>query len=213
LSEKTLVVFTSDNGGVMDDGYEDVGRFDYHPNAPLKGFKGSLWEGGHRVPFIARWPGRIPAGSVSDALMAHLDMAASFAAILGVSLPGGEFRDSFNVSPAWLGRRESAPLRPHFVAHIGGTQGPFSLQVGDWKYVETTPPVRSADSRRKEASPPAAGAGGRVPGLYNLAKDLAENHNLAQAEPEKLQEMKNLLQKLRQSESGVEPANRDRGKF
>lgn len=201
LTDQTLVVFTSDNGGVMDDGYEDVGRFDYHPNAPLKGFKGSIWEGGHRVPFLARWPGHIAPGTVSDALMAHLDMSASLASVIGVPLPEGQFRDSFNVMPALLGQKIASPLRPHFVAHNGGVQGPFSLQVGDWKYLEATPPVRTADSRQKQNPPPGQGAGVRRAGLYNLAQDLSEEKNLAESEGAKLAEMKALLQKLRDSDS------------
>ena len=101
LTDKTLVIFTSDNGGVMDDGYEDVGSFDYNPNAPLNGTKGTLYEGGHRVPFIARWPGKIQPATTSDTLMAHLDMAATFAALTGTPLEAAA--DSFNVLPALLG--------------------------------------------------------------------------------------------------------------
>jgi arylsulfatase A-like enzyme len=197
LTDNTLVIFTSDNGGVMDDGYEDVGSFDYHPNTPLRGYKGSIWEGGHREPFIARWPGQIKPGSTCDALIAHLDMAATFAAIAGVEIPAGQCRDSFNVLPALLGQPTAAPLRPHFVAHNGGTEGPFSIQSGDWKYLEVTAPVRIADTRQKGNAGKEKGAGGPQPGLFNLAKDLAEENNLAATEPEKLKELQALLAKLR----------------
>ena len=126
LADNTLVIFTSDNGGVMDDGYEDVGSFDYHPNAPLRGVKGSLWEGGHRVPFLARWPDRIKPGTTSAALIAHLDMPATLAALVGTAVPEGQCRDSVNVLPALLG--ESSHGRETFVAHSGGTRGPFALR-------------------------------------------------------------------------------------
>lgn len=199
LTDNTLIIFTSDNGGVMDDGYEDVGKFDYHPNAPLKGYKGSIWEGGHRLPFIARWPGKIRAGSISDALVAHTDMAATFAAIAGVPIPKGQCLDSFNVLPVLLGEKSARPARPHFVAHIGGTEGPFSIQSGDWKYLEVTAPVREPDSRKKTGPTKGKtkGGGPRQPGLYNLAKDLSEQNNLAEKEPAKLKEMQDLLARIR----------------
>src|SRR4029077_3495755 len=133
LTNNTLVIFTSDNGGGMDDGYEDVGSFDYNPNAPLRGNKGTLYEGGNRVPFIIRWPAKIKPGQTNDALIAHLDFAATFAALTGVAMPKGPAIDSYNWLPAWLGEKTSQPLRPHFVSHIGGTQGPFSLRSGLWK--------------------------------------------------------------------------------
>ena len=202
LTDKTLVIFTSDNGGVMDDGYEDVGKFNYHPNAPLKGFKGSIWEGGHRLPFIARWPGRIKPGTTSAALIAHTDMAATFAAITGAKIPDGNCLDSFNVLPVLLGEQTARPVRPHFVAHTGGTEGPFSLQSGDWKYLEVTAAVREADSRKatKSGQEKAKGKGAaRQPGLYNLANDLSEANNLADKEPAKLKELQELLAKIRRA--------------
>jgi arylsulfatase A-like enzyme len=174
-----------------------VGSFDYHPNAPLRGYTGSIWEGGHRVPFLARWPGKIKPGSTCDTLIAHLDMAATFAAIAGVDIPAGHCLDSFNVLPAFLGQKMAVPLRPHFVAHTGGTEGPFSIQSGDWKYLEVTAPIRAADSRKADKAGKAKGGGSRQPGLFNLAKDISEENNLWATEPEKLKELQSLLAKLR----------------
>jgi len=190
LAEKTIVIFTSDNGGVMDDGYEDVGSFDYHPNAPLRGTKGTLFEGGHRVPFLARWPGRIKAGSTSAALMAHLDMPATFAALTGAKIPAGQCADSLNVLPALLG--QSARGRENFVAHVGGIRGPFALISGDWKFISP-----GGGGYGKAAKGEAKGKAAAPPQLYNLAADLAEEKNLATEQPERLKEMQALLTRIR----------------
>ena len=109
---------------------EDVGRFDYNPNAPLNGHKGNVLEGGHRVPFIARWPGKIKPGTESAALIAHLDMPATFAALTGVKIPDGGCRDSINVLPVILGETQKSP-RETFIAHNGGVNGPFGLRAGN----------------------------------------------------------------------------------
>jgi arylsulfatase A-like enzyme len=181
LADNALVIFTSDNGGVMDDGYEDVGSFAYNPNAPLHGRKGTVYEGGHRVPFIARWPGHISAGSTSPALMAHLDMPATFASLVGAAIPDGQCIDSVNVLPALLGK--STEGRVNFVAHVGGTKGPFAMRISQWKYI--TPGVRPD---RGTADQPL-----KTPQLYDLSKDLAEEHDLASSNPEKVAELKKLL--------------------
>jgi arylsulfatase A-like enzyme len=191
LTERTLVIFTSDNGGVMDDGYEDVGKFDYHPNAPLRGTKGTLFEGGHRVPFLARWPGKIKAGSESPALLAHLDMPATLAALVGVKVPAGQCGDSVNVLPALLGETKTSP-RKDFVAHVGGTKGPFGVRDGTWKYISP-----GAGGYGKAAKGENKGKAAGQPQLYNLANDLAEERNLAASEPAKLKEMEALLARLR----------------
>lgn len=189
LADNTLVIFTSDNGGVMDDGYEDVGSFDYHPNAPLRGTKGTLFEGGHRVPFIVRWPGRIQAGSTSGALLAHLDMAATFASLVGAEIPAGQCLDSINVSAALVGKSKSG--RSSFVAHVGGTQGPFALRLGQWKLI--TPGGGGYGK--------AAQDGGKKPAsslqLYDLEADPAEERNLAGSNPAKLDELRTLLGTIR----------------
>jgi arylsulfatase A-like enzyme len=194
LADNTLVIFTSDNGGVMDDGYEDVGSFDYHPNAPLRGTKGTLFEGGHRVPFIARWPAHISTGSTSAALMAHVDMAATFAALVDAEVPTGQCIDSVNVLPALLGKTTVG--RQDFIAHIGGTQGPFAVRDGNRKLIT---PGNSGYGKAAKAGAPNKAASG--PQLYDLQADPAEERNLAESMPEKVTELRALLTKIR----GVTP--------
>lgn len=189
LADNTLVIFTSDNGGVMDDGYEDVGSFDYNPNTPLNGRKGTVFEGGHRVPFIARWPGKIKAGSESGALIAHLDLPRTFAALTGVTIPEGDCRDSINILPALLG--ESKTARDTFVAHNGGIKGPFGFRSGNWKLI-TGGPGGGANARKAGAKPQPAGVQ-----LYDLSSDLGETRNLAAEKPEKVREMQDQLAKIR----------------
>src|SRR6185369_3324838 len=104
LTDKTLFIFTSDNGGVNDDGYEDFDKSEHQMNGALRGKKGTLFEGGHRVPFVARWPGKIKPGSTCDELISLLDMMPSFAALTGVALPPDAARDAVNVLPALLGQ-------------------------------------------------------------------------------------------------------------
>ena len=189
LTDNTLLIFTSDNGGVMDDGYADVGSFDYNPNAPLNGRKGTIYEGGHRVPFLARWPGHIQPGTQSAALMAHLDMPATFAALTGVKIPDGQCRDSLNVLPAILGETKTS-ARTTFVAHNGGINGPFGLRAGDWKLLQGGGGRPAAQAKAPAKNP-------ATPQLFNLASDLSEQKNLATEQPEKLKEMQELLAKLR----------------
>ena len=199
LTDKTLFIFTSDNGGVMDDGYEDVGSFDYNPNAPLNGHKGNILEGGHRVPFIARWPGKIKPGTESAALIAHLDMPATFAALTGVKVPDGGCRDSINVLPVILGETQKSP-RETFVAHNGGMNGPFGFRAGNWKFNTAGSGPGANDPRRGGAQhaanvKPAQPGGGAQ--LFDLSTDIGESKNLAAEKPEKLREMQELLGKIR----------------
>ncbi|WP_425614457.1 arylsulfatase [Anatilimnocola sp. NA78] len=194
LTDNTLVIFSSDNGGVMDDGYEDVGKFDYHPNAPLRGTKGTLFEGGHRVPFLARWPGKIKPGTTSNALLALLDLPATFAAITKTAVPADQCRDSVNVLPALLG--ESKTGRENFVAHTGGTQGPFAVRSGHWKLITN---ANNNYGKQGKAAPKGKGAIAG-PQLYDLEKDPAEEHNLIESNPEKAAEIKALLAKIRNVE-------------
>ncbi len=139
LSENTLLIVTSDNGPL---------RGSLEPGAPertatvsnghrsageLRGFKGRVYEGGHRVPFIASWPHRIPPGTVSNQPMSLVDLPATVAAIIGEEFPSDAAEDSFNMLAALEGSETSAPMRPAIVHHSGG--GAFGLRDGRWKIV------------------------------------------------------------------------------
>ena len=191
LNDRTLFVFTSVNGGLLDDGYRDVGRTSYSPNAPLRGSKGTLFEGGTRVPFLVRWPGHIRPGTTSDALLAQLDLPASFAALAGAKIPAGECRDSVNLLPVLLGA--AGVGRENLVTHHSGTKGPFGLRLGLWKLLQpgSTPAyIKYGDGRIPTRSPV-------FPELYNLRSDLAETIDLAELEHAKLRELQALLAQLR----------------
>lgn len=122
--------------------------------------------------------------------MAHLDMAATLAALVGVSIQAGQCADSVNVLPALLG--ESRVGRAEFVTHVGGIKGPFAVRQGEWKLITAGPGGygKVAKSANKPA-PPA------VPQLYNLRADPAEAENLAGANPNKVAEMQQRLQRIR----------------
>jgi arylsulfatase A-like enzyme len=187
LAEKTLVILTSDNGPVVDDGYEDGAvkdLADHTPAGPLRGGKYSLFEAGTRVPFITRWPGRIQPG-VSDALICQVDFPASFAALAGQQLAGDAAPDSFNVMPAILG--ESKQGRDHLVEHANGT----ALRVGTWKFI---PPGQGRKISLNTGTETGVDA---VPQLYDLANDLGEKKNIAAGQGAKVEEMAAQLEKIR----------------
>lgn len=183
LLENTLIMFSSDNGGIMNDGYED-GMFDHKCNGNLRGRKGTIWEGGNRVPLIARWPGHIKAGSESSEMFTLLDMYATLAALTGQELPQDAAPDSYNALPALLGTPHPAPVRPEFITHIGGIKGPFGVRQGTWKLDQAVPGKNSA------ATTPTAE-------LYDLSTDLAEAHDLAAQNPQKVRELEELLARIK----------------
>jgi arylsulfatase A-like enzyme len=191
LAPNTLVIFTSDNGGAIKNTYDD-GTNPLHgrqkPNGALRGFKGSLYEGGHRIPFIARWPGHIPAGGTSGALMGHVDTLATVAALTGQKLPADAGPDSFNVLPALLGGKTPAPPRDQLVLQ-NNNQAPLALRQGDWVLIQ------KGGGPRQQRQPPAAST--PSPELYNLATDLTQTNNLAAQQPARVKEMVEWLQRIR----------------
>jgi arylsulfatase A-like enzyme len=154
----------------------------HYPSGPLRGYKADAWEGGHRVPFIVRWPGTVKPGSVCSQLVHQADLLRTFADVLGAKLPDNAGEDSFSLLP--LLRGEDKPIRANAVSASSG--GLPAVRLDQWKYI------------------PAPGSGGWGTGgdqsqpvqLYNLTDDLGETNNLAAAELEKVAAMKALLEKL-----------------
>lgn len=171
----TLVIFTSDNGGVeLRQGNRpeaEAYRAGLRVNGEWRGRKHGIYEGGFRVPTLVRWPGRAAAGTVCSETINLADMLATLAALTGAKLPvpdrGAE--DSFNVLPALLGKKARRPLRGSMITH--SVDGVFAIRQGPWKYIEGVPAVPAAKippSRQGEAAPQ----------LYNLREDPGEGNNV-----------------------------------
>ena len=183
LTDKTLVIMSSDNGPVVDDGYRDEAKekLDGHtPAGPLRGGKYSIFEGGTRVPFIVRWPGRVKPG-VSDALVSQVDFPATFSALTGQAFDAKTSPDSQNILPALLGN--STTGRAQFVEHSNG----LAMRAGAWKYI---PPSSGAKRSANTDTETGNDAGAQ---LYDLATDLGETKNVAAEHPDKVQELAALL--------------------
>jgi len=187
LSENTLVIVSSDNGPVIDDGYRDeaVEKLNGHKAAgPLRGGKYSNFEAGTRVPFLVRWPGRVKPG-VSQALVCQIDFIASFAALTGQSFNKTTAPDSQNTLPALLG--DSPTGRDTLVEHAGV----LSLRQGPWKLIESGKgPKRSAGTNTELGND----SGGQ---LYNLDQDLSETNNVAGSEADRVASMLKTLNVIR----------------
>jgi arylsulfatase A-like enzyme len=171
LEGDTLVFFTSDNGALWPEA--DIEKYGHRANGPLAGGKARSEEGGHRVPFIARWPGRIPAGRTTAALINHTDMLATLAELLEVQDIGVETRID---SHSFLGVLRK-PDAPHTRPAMAVTAGSF--RQGDWKLTFNRGP-RSAGPEARSAEQAS---------LYNLADDLGETHDLSQSQPERKQRL------------------------
>lgn len=190
ILENTLVVFTSDNGAVIDDGYED-GAFEdlngHMASGPLRGGKYSIYEGGTRVPFIVHWPQRVKPG-VSEALVSQVDLLASFAALTGVSLPAEAGPDSLNQLATLLG--ESDQDRPYIIEHANI----LAIRQGKWKYIPGGGRASGAlhwNGGNRPANAPQE--------LYDLDKDIGERNNIAAVYPEVAKRMAALLDKVQQA--------------
>ncbi|MEM6842243.1 MAG: arylsulfatase [Bacteroidota bacterium] len=133
LTDNTLIIFTSDNGGMFNNSGQESWKQGHRMNGELLGFKFGAWEGGHRVPFIAKWPGHIPTGSVSDQLISNLDLLATVAALVQVPLSEDEGPDSFNVLPALVGSPDE-PIRDHLILAPMKKEN-LALRQGKWMYI------------------------------------------------------------------------------
>lgn len=188
LAANTLLIVTSDNGPIVDDGYDDgawEALGDHDPSGPLRGNKYSTFEAGTTVPCVARWPRRIKAGTTSDALLCQIDFAASFAKLAGVEVPDGAAPDSKNMLPALLG--ESTDGRDLLVEQGRG----LALRQGRYKYIPPAPNRKRGGSKARpfdDAGPEAE--------LYDVKTDVGEQQNLAALKPEIVKALDAALKRL-----------------
>jgi len=223
LADNTLVIFTSDNGGV----YEKEGFGAGHRScAPFNGQKGDVWEGGNRVAFLARWPGRIAPGTTSPRLLCLTDMMATFAAITGQTMPTDAGPDSFNALPALFGKSQSDGARTSLVMQARSAsafrhrkqEDIWAVRDGNWKLVmgqgsgystektERAPYLKFAqvgmvnsdftpDGQLKPDAPPMQ--------IYDLATDPGETKNLYRDHPETVARLTKLFEQLRDAKGSM----------
>jgi arylsulfatase A-like enzyme len=191
LAGQTLIVFCSDNGPVLDDGYKDGAielLGDHKPAGPYRGGKYSPYEGGTRTPFITYWPGTIHPG-ITDVMVSTVDLAVSLNRLAGNPAPPGTFPDSYDVLDALLGKRNAGGRTFVFEEGISS----FGLRKGDWKLVDHQ--TEDQVKRLTYFKP----AGHRYE-LYNLSDDPAEENNLFTERPGKAEEMMQLYEKIKAGE-------------
>ena len=188
MTDNTLIFFTSDNGPVWYPA--DVEKYGHSSTGLFRGMKGDAWEGGHRMPFLARWPGRIKPGSTSAETICHTDMLATFAEVAGAKVPAET--DSISILPALLGQKREGPLRQTIIHHYPMSE---AIREGPWKLI---PHLGSGGfSKPRRIKPVKGGPRGQ---LYNLADDPSETKNLWSEKPDVVRRLTALLERLRRAD-------------
>lgn len=199
FTENTIVIFTADNGPERY-AYDRIRNYNHFSAGPLRGLKRDTWEGGHRVPFVIKWPGVIEAGSVSDEVINQVDLMATLAEIAGFELPDEAAEDSYNLLPHLKGEPNTKNIREATVQNTFKDR--YAIRKGDWVLIDSKSGMHS-----------------QVPGwfneqfgysenmfegeLYNLKEDISQKNNLYPEYPEKVAELKALLEKYKASGRSV----------
>jgi len=183
ITDETLIIMSSDNG-------PRHGIEGHRASGMLRGYKSHIWEGGHRVPFIARWPGRIGPGSTSHEMICLTDLMATCAAILKTDLPTEVGPDSFNILPALVGKKGDVPIREALVSH--SENGTFAIRQGNWKMnLDNKTSGGWVDPAGKPPNP-------KTPGqLYDLESDPREHNNLWELHPDIVDRLTVLFEKYK----------------
>ncbi|MGA2255840.1 MAG: sulfatase-like hydrolase/transferase, partial [Thermoguttaceae bacterium] len=187
VAGNTLVIFTSDNGCSPAAGIPHLEKQGHYPSEHRRGYKADIWDGGHRIPFIARWPGQIKGGTTSDQLICLNDLMATCANIMAAKLPENAGEDSVSILPALLGRADK-PLHEAIVHH--SINGSFAIRQGRWKL------ELCADSGGWSEPKPGSKEAQRLPPiqLYDMTKDVGERVNEYKAHPELVERLTKLLE-------------------
>lgn len=198
VADDTLVIFCSDNGPEVLTAIDMRNTYGHDGARPWRGVKRDQWEGGHRTPFLVRWPGQVPAGAVSDQLLSLTDLMATCASIVGAELPADAAEDSYDMLPVWRGEAGDEVVRPFMLQQTISLA--MSIRVGDWKYLDHQGSggnnyKRDGDWGMKQFALPEADPD--APGqLYDLSVDPGETTNLYSRHPERVAAMKATLDEL-----------------
>jgi len=188
IEDNTLIIFTSDNGCSPEADYQILQEKGHNPSYIYRGHKADIFEGGHRVPYIVRWPSMIEKGIVSDKTICATDLMATCAEIAGYSLQDDEGEDSFSLLPLFEQKIQNRPLREATIHH--SINGSFAIRKGDWKLI-----MCPGSGGWSFPRPNNKAAIDSLPGvqLYNLINDPGETTNLQATNPEKVKELRSLL--------------------
>lgn len=193
LADNTLVIFSADNGPEWI-AYNRDRKFGHWSSEPLRGAKRDVYEGGHRLPFIVKWPGVATAGRVSNALVSQIDLMATLASVVGYTLPADAAEDSYDLLPL-LRSADVAPIR---TTHVHNTYAKaWAIRHGDWLLIEAKNGYSSTRDAKWEANRSYPADDDLPVELFDLSQDLAQKHNLAAAHPERVAELSALLKKIR----------------
>lgn len=187
-AEKTLVVFASDNGCSPAAGTKTLEAAGHFASAQLRGYKSDIWEGGHRVPFLARWPGKIKAGSRCATTVSFTDLFATMAELTGAKIPSDAGEDSFSFLPDLLGTGRS--VRVSVIHH--SISGRFAIRAGDWKLEFCSGSGGWGEPQDNKATK----QGLPALQLYNLKDDLGETNNVQAAHPDVVKRMTAQLESI-----------------
>jgi len=199
LDENTIVIFSADNGPEAY-AWARAGKYGHFSMGDFRGLKRDVWEGGHHIPFIVRWPGNIEAGSVTKELISQVDIMATLAQITGIELPEGAAPDSYSFLPVLKGENYNTPLRE---ATIHNTyESVWGIRMGDWLYINSS---SGGHREMPEAFKKLRGyADFSTDGLlFNMHEDPEQRVNLYEKYPERIKEMDMLLQQYRESGSSI----------
>jgi arylsulfatase A len=207
MAGETLVIFTSDNGCSPEAKFDELRARGHDPSAGFRGTKADIFEGGHRVPFLVRWPGVVAPGRRSNQLIGLMDLMATCAELVGLRLPDDAGEDSVSFLPALQGR-DRGPLREALVHH--SVNGSFAIRQGDWKL------AFCGDSGGWSAPRPGTKDAEGLPPLqlYNLATDPAERHNVQDQHPDVVARLTSLMEKyVADGRSTPGPTRKNDGKI
>ncbi|MDE0626809.1 MAG: arylsulfatase [Bryobacterales bacterium] len=197
IADDTIVIFTADNGHSHYTGWDELVEAGHMPSGPYRGHKGDIWEGGHRVPLLVRWPGHVEPDSSSDRLVSLTDIFATSLEVIGVDLPDAGAEDSMSFLDAMTGG-DGAGSRTSLVSH--SNHGEFAYRHGPWKLVYRRSGANLEESRGQPT----------IAELYDLRSDIAEERDLATEHPNKVDWLRRRFDELIErgaSRSGIESAN------